>query len=460
MSSPADNTRSHFRTSSPSKPSNFPISKGTSSKSTKPIQPSSYPIPELPPTLKIKNSNFRVLKPLKSSPDASRTKRRMIANRAANATGNIPTSTSSPPKKEKSPSHLESQRNVSPTRSTASAGTTFSYFSAKSKRDSTSGILAGAIATGLDYHAAHSITSSPSRISTKTVEFLDKVVQADQKRYRDIDPESDELVPVSYVFAGLLTVIFVVMIIAGDGQGNSGFTNPHENPMLGPNIETFVRFGGNISIRVQESFAANGWTIFSASYIHIGILHLFFNAGSIMVIGPKVDRWFGPTKVVLIYIITGIASYIANSLIRSTPVVAVGASGGICGVLGAILAEGIKNWDHLNYPVFQLVTWGSHIGLFLALVSLLTNYSQGYIPKLNNVAHVGGFLAGICAGLVLLPRMPKKGDGKYGNLWSTVLFIIGLIGLVLIVPVGLILLSNGVNFATSEACNAFLSVSC
>jgi hypothetical protein len=84
---------------------------------------------------------------------------------------------------------------------------------------------------------------------------------------------------------------------------------------------------------------------------------------------------------------------------------------------------------------------------------------------LNNVAHVGGFLSGICAGLVFLPRMvrtPKANEryAMFGDIWSISLFLIGLVGLVLIFPGGLYLLSIGVNIATPTACRAFLSVNC
>jgi hypothetical protein len=52
----------------------------------------------------------------------------------------------------------------------------------------------------------------------------------------------------------------------------------------------------------------------------------------------------------------------------------VGASGAICGMLGAIIAEGVKNWDCLNFPVFQLTTWGLQLGIFLALVCFVCQF--------------------------------------------------------------------------------------
>lgn len=68
-------------------------------------------------------------------------------------------------------------------------------------------------------------------------------------------------------------------------------------------------------------------------------------------------------RVLIVYLVTGVASYIANSLIRTEYIVAVGASGGICGIVGAIIGEGFVNWDHLNYPWFQLATC-IHLSMF------------------------------------------------------------------------------------------------
>jgi membrane associated rhomboid family serine protease len=165
-------------------------------------------------------------------------------------------------------------------------------------------------------------------------------------------------------------------------------------------------------------------------------------------------------------VVTGIASYIANSLVRTQPVVAVGASGAVCGILGAILAEGIMNWDSLNFPKFQLVTWGLQVGVFLALVSQSFSKSKGFIPQLNNVAHVGGFWAGICCGLVFLPRIACKqkrnaqNNAVVGDKVQTALFIFGVVGLILIFFIGPIMLSMGMNISTPGACLAFLSTDC
>jgi hypothetical protein len=48
------------------------------------------------------------------------------------------------------------------------------------------------------------------RISHKDRRVLGyQIVQADQKRYKDNDPESNTLVPVSYITAGILAILIV-----------------------------------------------------------------------------------------------------------------------------------------------------------------------------------------------------------------------------------------------------------
>jgi hypothetical protein len=144
MSSPANNTRSHFKHFKPS--STYPLPKGSSNKpttTTNPLEkgatnkPATHsnqkgssskvapPAPSAPPALTIKNSNFRVTQKLKSSPDGSSRKRRGNTN-SSGSSSRSPTI-----KKKKSPKphsilskhyDTESQRSNSPTRSMASVG--------------------------------------------------------------------------------------------------------------------------------------------------------------------------------------------------------------------------------------------------------------------------------------------------------------------------------------------------
>jgi hypothetical protein len=281
-SSPAANTRSHSRISKPlpALPKTKAANPLSNKRISRPFPP--LPIPPVPilpprhapkskvqvkaapPLLKIKNSNFRDTVPLKKSPaqaisGPSEPRKRM----------NTPTHlarNSSSRSRSKSPTRIpinngaESQRKVSPT---GSIQTLSSFFSMNSSRQTTHGPVSGVIAAGIDYHSRHSVSSAPpSIISTKTIHFLDKIVQADQKRYKDIDPELEPLrFPVSYIYAGILTIVFIAMLIFGDGKGNVGFTSVKDNPLIGPNIGTMVRFGGNVAPRVQESFDGEGWTI-------------------------------------------------------------------------------------------------------------------------------------------------------------------------------------------------------
>ncbi|KAL3898097.1 MAG: hypothetical protein SGCHY_002976 [Lobulomycetales sp.] len=236
---------------------------------------------------------------------------------------------------------------------------TVSYFSAKGCRDNTMGPLASAIAVGMDKYDAdmEKQGKSPTGASLRARDFVGKLLHADEKRYKFLDPELDSLkFPISYITVGLMTVIFIVMVSVGDENGNRGFVSPTENPMLGPTIDTMLRFGGNVSNFTRASFSTYWWTLITANYLHVGVVHLVLNSVALLVMGPKMDRWYGSVRVGIIFFLSGVCGYIANSLIRNAPVAALGASGSICGLLGAIMAEGIRNWDSMNLPVLQLIT--------------------------------------------------------------------------------------------------------
>ncbi|KAG2371027.1 RHOMBOID-like protein [Vigna angularis] len=79
--------------------------------------------------------------------------------------------------------------------------------------------------------------------------------------------------------------------------------------------------------------------------------------------------------------------------------VSVGASGALFGLLGAMLSELLTNWSIYANKCAALASLLIIVGLNLAV---------GFLPHVDNSAHVGGFLTGYFLGFVLLMR-PQYG---------------------------------------------------
>ena len=79
------------------------------------------------------------------------------------------------------------------------------------------------------------------------------------------------------------------------------------------------------------------WRLFTAMFLHVGFTHLFVNGFALFVFGPIVERAFGPTKFLTIYLLGGLTGSVASYLLNSIAIGA-GASGGVFAVIGGLAA--------------------------------------------------------------------------------------------------------------------------
>ena len=125
------------------------------------------------------------------------------------------------------------------------------------------------------------------------------------------------------------------------------------------------------------------WTLVSASFLHGGILHLFFNMAALWQLGPFVLHEFGFNRFIVIYTLTGVAGFFL-SFLAGIPFT-IGASASICGLIGAILYYGKSRGGFYGEAIYkQAMGWIIGIVIFGLLV-----------PGINNWAHGGGVISGI-----------------------------------------------------------------
>jgi membrane associated rhomboid family serine protease len=116
----------------------------------------------------------------------------------------------------------------------------------------------------------------------------------------------------------------------------------------------------------------------------------------------QVELLMGSKRFLLIFFLTGIGGNVLTLLVN--PVPSVGASGGIFGLLGALIAFFYRNRDRLG-------AWGQANlrGLLLtAGINFVITFS---IPQVNQMAHIGGLVTGLFLGYFLSPWQVKKTIG-------------------------------------------------
>jgi len=143
------------------------------------------------------------------------------------------------------------------------------------------------------------------------------------------------------------------------------------------------------------------WRIFTAMFLHVGILHIAMNMLSLFFIGPTVELLYGKWRYLLIYLVTGIVAGVASEFTIPNMVVVVGASGAISGIFGALGAFFLVNRRALgpagNAMIGQWVFW--------LMLNIVFTFSSSNIDWQG---HLGGLVAGLILGIVLLPPLRSR----------------------------------------------------
>ena len=199
----------------------------------------------------------------------------------------------------------------------------------------------------------------------------------------------------SLVILTINIVLFVLMSVVEvrNGRGPEAFLESASNGVLDD-------FGALVPSLVR---AGEWWRLVTCNFLHIGLMHLMFNSSALFSIGPQVEDAFGSQKFVFSYVGTGVASGVASYLFL--PAGSAGASGAIFGLIGLMAAYGYRLGGSFGRGLMrQMLTWAG-IGIVF-----------GYFIGANNVAHIGGLIAGGALGFVLQPAAP--GTARASKLWN------------------------------------------
>jgi rhomboid protease GluP len=131
------------------------------------------------------------------------------------------------------------------------------------------------------------------------------------------------------------------------------------------------------------------WTLFTAIYLHAGLLHILFNMLWVAQLAPPVAELFGAARLVVIFTAGGALGFLVYDL--AGVAFSVGASGAIFGLLGALVYYGRSRSGTFGLSIVR--QYGQWAIILLVLGFLM--------PGVNNLAHLGGFVGGYVAGLAV-----------------------------------------------------------
>ncbi len=161
--------------------------------------------------------------------------------------------------------------------------------------------------------------------------------------------------------------------------------------MLSPTLYNLGLQDNNLVLQGQV------WRIFTAMFLHESIEHIGLNMLSLFFIGRAVEIFYGQWRYLVIYLLSGIMGGILF-LFLSPGQAAVGASGAIFGVFGALGVFYILNRRSLGaYGPGAIGNW-----LFWLVLNLGFDLYAG--SSIAIWGHVGGIIAGMILAFLLLPR--------------------------------------------------------
>jgi len=147
------------------------------------------------------------------------------------------------------------------------------------------------------------------------------------------------------------------------------------------------------------------WRLLTALFFHANLLHLAMNGAGLWIFGSAVEKTLGRWRFLLIFLLAGVLGNLASAF-QAHYDVAIGASGGIFGVIGAFV---VSVW-RLRSPMYFALR--RRLLLILAIMVACDFTIGGLEPQVDNLAHLGGFVAGILIAIAIYPSHGKKHCGE------------------------------------------------
>lgn len=212
-------------------------------------------------------------------------------------------------------------------------------------------------------------------------------------------PSRAELAPIWLVLAliGVCIGVEAVLLV-----GDAGWLN---TPRLRATAYEYGGFWPGLLGRWQPNYPAQPYTMFlSYAVLHSGLMHLVINMITLFSLGRIVCERVGTWGFAALYLASTLGGALLFGMLAKTTQPMVGASGALFGLIGGILA-----WNYVDrfsnarrlWPVLRAV------GLLVALNLVMWWAMSGVLAWQT---HLGGFLAGWVAALVIDPRALVETD--------------------------------------------------
>ena len=140
-------------------------------------------------------------------------------------------------------------------------------------------------------------------------------------------------------------------------------------------------------------------------FLHGSLVHIICNMYSLFILGGQIETFLGRAKFLFVFFISGICGGLLSSavnLMQGNNILAVGASGAIFGLMGALLYFGYYYRTYLGEALKKQI-----------IPVIVMNLVLGFmISGIDNYAHIGGLVAGLFATMAVGVESKSKTSEK------------------------------------------------
>ncbi|KAH7910887.1 hypothetical protein BJ138DRAFT_1007807 [Hygrophoropsis aurantiaca] len=232
----------------------------------------------------------------------------------------------------------------------------------------------------------------------------------------------------------ILTIIMVgvfinELVVNSKAQGTPVSFKPVVNPMLGPSESALINLGArfppcmkavqdiptslpclndtanppNLVCSMEDVCGFGGfhgetpnqWYRFiTAIFLHAGFIHILLNMVAQLTVSAQIEREMGSAGFFITYFSAGIFGNVLGGNFSLVGAPSIGASGAIFGTVAVTWVDLFAHWKYQYRPGRKLA---------FMTIELIFGIALGYIPYVDNFAHLGGLCMGLLVGTTLYP---------------------------------------------------------
>ncbi|UDY37146.1 rhomboid family intramembrane serine protease [Dermatobacter hominis] len=166
-----------------------------------------------------------------------------------------------------------------------------------------------------------------------------------------------------------------------------------------------VTVGGSVSSPQGSIFEQGGtwaggvatgdwWRVVTGGFLHASPLHLLMNMFLLWLLAKELEPSLGHLRFGLVYAVSLVGGSF-GVIVLSPDTIAVGASGAIFGLLGALVVLQLRSRQN---------PWNTGVGGLLVINLVITFL----VPGISIGGHIGGMVAGALAGLLVTPEQGPR----------------------------------------------------